>query len=267
MNEMFYSVFIICLLLGCLVGFLAGLLGIGGGLVIVPVLIYILPLVGVEPSVVLPVALATSLASIIFTSTIAAFVHHRQRNIPWGIAKRLMVFVAIGALVGAYIASILSAKTLTTLFATAVLVLATYMLVSSKSNNTGGKPSDLILRCLGLFTGILSSLMGIAGGIVLVPSLSYFRLALRQTIAVATVCGVMVAIFGSIGYTITGWGDNRVPAGSIGYIYLPALFGIILTSSVFARYGVKLATKLPVSILKKCFAAFLFLVALNMIFK
>ena len=273
MNETFIIVFVSCLFIGSLVGFLAGLLGIGGGLIIVPTLIYLLPLLSVSADIVMPIALATSLASIVITSSSAAIVHHQKNNIPWPLAKKLMTFVAIGALIGAYIASILSAKALTTFFASAVTVLAVYMLFSTKIENAHTMPSNLVLRALGLFTGILAglftgilaSLMGIAGGVVLVPSLSYFGLPLRHTMGVATICGVMVAIFGSIGYIISGWGQTQVPEWSFGYIYLPALLGIVLSSSIFARYGVRMATKLPVVLLKKFFAGFLILVAIKMI--
>ena len=263
---MFLTVFIICLAIGSVVGFLAGLLGIGGGLIIIPSLIYLLPLIQIEPQVVMPIALATSLASIVVTSSSAAIIHNKQNNIPWKLAKILMAFVAVGALIGAYIASILSAKVLTTFFASAVLVLALYMLASTRIDTNHVMPGKLLLRCLGLFTGILASLMGIAGGVVLVPTLSYFGLPLRQTIGVATVCGVMVAIFGSAGYIVSGWGKADLPEWSFGYVYIPALLGIVISSSFFARYGVRLATKLPVKLLKKLFAGFLILVALKMIF-
>jgi len=262
---MFLMVFISCLCVGSLVGFLAGLLGIGGGLIIVPTLVYLLPLINIDTELVMPMALATSLASIVITSSSAALVHHQQQNIPWPLAKILIVFVSIGALVGAYIASSLSAKVLTTFFASAVIVLAIYMLLSIKSENSYSMPNRFILRVLGSFTGVLGSLMGIAGGAILVPTLSYFGLPLRQTIGVATLCGVMIAIFGSIGYIISGLGQAQLPTWSLGYIYLPALLGIVLSSSIFARYGVKLATELPVAKLKKFFAGFLILVAIKMI--
>jgi len=265
MNETFIIVFVCCLFIGSLVGFLAGLLGIGGGLIIVPTLIYLLPLLNISADIVMPIALATSLASIVITSSSAAIVHHQKNNIPWPLAKKLMTFVAIGALAGAYIASILSAKALTTFFAFSVIILAVYMIFSTKIENAHTMPSEFVLRALGLFTGTLASLMGIAGGVVLVPSLSYFGLPLRHTMGVATVCGVMVAVFGSIGYIISGWGQTQTPQWSFGYIYLPALLGIVFSSSIFARYGVKMATKLPVALLKKFFAGFLILVAIKMI--
>jgi len=121
-----------CLLLGSLVGFLAGLLGIGGGLVIVPALAYLFPLIDLSPDIVLPMALATSLASIVITSSSAAYAHHKNKNIPWPIANKLMLSVGIGAVIGAFIADQLSAEALTYIFAGAVILLASYMLLSVK---------------------------------------------------------------------------------------------------------------------------------------
>jgi uncharacterized membrane protein YfcA len=107
--------------------------------------------------------------------------------------------------------------------------------------------------------------MGIAGGAILVPALTYFGTSMRKSIGIATVCGVMVALFGSLGYIITGLKQPELPQWSLGYIYLPALLGIILTSSLFAPIGVKYAAKLPVKTLKKFFAVFLIIVAIKML--
>jgi len=271
---MLITVFATCLLLGAIVGFLSGLLGIGGGLVIVPVLVYILPLFNISTSDVMTIALATSLASIVITSSSAAYAHHKNNNVPWVLTKKLMLTVSVGALVGAFIADSLSANSLTNIFAIAVILLASYMLFSIKVdknkqniNDSLKLPSDLLLRAIGLFTGIIASLMGIAGGAILIPTLSYCKMPLRHTIGVATVCGMMVASFGSVGYIITGWQQPNLPQWSLGYIYLPALFGIILSSSLFAPLGVKLAARLPVSTLKKFFACFLILVAIKMVWQ
>lgn len=264
---MFLSVFIACLFLGAVVGFLAGLLGIGGGLIIVPALVYLLPLLNINTEVIMPIALATSLASIVVTSASAAYAHHQRDNIPWDIARKLMAFIAIGALLGAFVASMLSAKSLTTFFAGGVIALAVYMLIATRSTRERAMMSNLALSFLGLFTGVIASLMGIAGGIILVPTLSYFGLSMRYSIGVATACGLMVAIFGSIGYIISGWGQTLIPEWSLGYIYLPALLGIITSSSIFAHTGVKYASKLPVASLKKFFAIFLIVVAIKMIFQ
>lgn len=251
--------------IGSIVGFLAGLLGIGGGLIIVPALVYLLPLVGVNTDIVMPMALGTSLGAIVITSTIAAIAHHGKQNIPWVIAKPLMLLVGVGALLGAFIADYLSKETLTTFFASVVILLAVYMLMSISLSKEREMPSTPVLQLISWVTGIISSLMGIAGGAILVPALSYFGLPLRHSIGIATACGVMVALFGSVGYIITGLKQTELPLLSLGYIYIPALLGIVLSSSFFAPIGVKYAGKLPVKTLKKYFAIFLIIVAIKMI--
>lgn len=262
--SMFVSVFLACTLLGAVVGFFAGLLGIGGGLIIVPVLVYLLPLLGISHEIALPMALATSLASIIFTSSSATRAHHKNGNIPWPIAKQLIFTVAIGGVVGAIIAGSLSLAALTNLFASAVFLLAIYMFLSIKIERSIALPNHGILAIIGLVTGIIASLMGIAGGAILVPVLMYCSLAMRQAIGVATVCGIVVALFGALGYIIIAPQPSLMPSWSLGYIYLPALLGIILTSSLCAPIGVKVACSLPIPILKKGFALFLMLVAIKM---
>jgi len=257
-------IFVSCIFLGAIVGFLAGLLGIGGGLIVVPVLVYLLPQLGISNEVIMPMALATSLAAIVMTSSSAAFAHHKNNNIPWHITKPLMFIVAFGALLGAFIADRLSAQALTNFFAGAVIVLASYMLVSIRSRQTREMPSNIQLQVISLVTGVIASLMGMAGGAILVPVLTYFGMPIRHCIGIATVCGVMVALFGSLGYIISGMGNELLPAWSLGYVYLPALLGVVLTSSLFAPVGVKFAAKLPVQTLKKFFAVFLIVVALKM---
>lgn len=262
---MFATVLIACALLGCLAGFLAGLLGIGGGLVIVPALVYLLPSLGFSTEVVMPVAIATSLASIVFTSASGTFAHHKNNNIPWNIAKQLMAMIAVGALLGAYIADSLSSELLTYIFASAVTLLASYMLLSVKVEKSKPLPSHWMIKIIGLGTGYISSLMGIAGGAILVPVLTYYSLSIRQAIGTATVCGFVVAVFGATGFIFTGLDQTDLPSWSLGYIYLPALLGIISTSSLLAPYGVKMAEKLPVRYLKRIFASFLILVAMKMV--
>jgi uncharacterized membrane protein YfcA len=271
---MLLSIFLICILLGSIVGFCAGLLGIGGGLIIVPALVYLLPQLGIEPDLIMAMALATSLATIVVTSFSAAMAHHRNSNIPWPLAKQLMIAIAVGSLLGAFVADVLSVDALKNTFAIAVFILSSYMFIAihnaSKNkmitNNEDEKlPSNIIIKCIGFFTGILASLMGIAGGAILVPILTYFKVPLRQAIGVATVSGMVVATFGVIGYVIAGFGEPNLPKYSLGYVYLPALLGIIITSSFFAPVGVKAASKLPVKTIKKAFAIFLMLVAVKMI--
>ena len=263
--SMLLIVFLCCIALGSVVGFLAGLLGIGGGLIIVPALVYLLPLLGVNSDIVMPIALATSLGAIVITSSSAALAHHRNKNIDWSLAKPLMIVVGVGALLGAFIADLLSTQVLADFFAFMVILLAVYILLSISAVKERALPSTVLLQFIGGLTGIIASLMGIAGGAILVPTLAYFGLNMRQSIGIATVCGVMVALFGSIGYIITGLNQANLPSWSVGYVYLPALIGIIISSALFAPIGVKYATKLPVKTLKKFFAVFLILVAIKML--
>lgn len=259
------TVIVVCAMLGMAVGFMAGLLGIGGGLIIVPALVYMLPLFGVANELVMPMALATSLASIVATSSSAAIAHHKNGNINWTQAKPLMIAVSFGAIAGSFIADLLSTKALTTFFAGAVMMLALYMIVSIKVERSKPLPKPWKLNGIGLLIGGVASLMGISGGVMIVPTLSYFTVSIRHAIGVATACGLMVAFFGSLGFIITGLKQSQLPDYSIGYIYLPALLGIISTSFLFAPLGVKLATRLPVKTLKKLFAGFLIVVAIEML--
>lgn len=262
---MLLTVFLSCSILGAVVGFLAGLLGIGGGLVIVPALVYILTELGVLESHVMPMALATSLASIIITSSSAALTHHKNGNIVWRHAFSISVAVAIGSFGGALIASHLPADVLKLVFAFFVICIASYMIASLKVARDIGEPSRLLLKIIGLITGVIASILGIAGGAILVPSLSYFGIPLRSAMGIATVCGVVVAIFGVLGFLITGSQVEGLPQWSFGYVYLPALLGIIVTSAFTAPLGVKAAANLPVASLKKYFAVFLILVAIKMV--
>lgn len=261
---MIFTVFFTCIALGSLVGFLAGLLGIGGGLLVVPALAYLLPLLGVEYSIVMPMALGTSLAAIVVTSSSAAYAHHRNSNIPWHLAKPLMVMVSLGALMGAFIADFMSTQALKLFFAIVVILLASYMLISIAKPKEKTLPSTLTLQVISWITGIVASLMGMAGGAILVPVLTYYGMSIRHAIGIATICGVLVALFGSLGYVFIGFSQPLLPKWSAGYVYLPALIGIVISSSFFAPVGVKYASKLPVKTLKKGFAVFLILVAINM---
>lgn len=261
---MFLTVFLICMLLGTLVGFLAGLLGIGGGLVIVPSLVILLPMLGFEPEIVMPIALATSLASIVVTSSSAAFNHHKSGNIPWHMARKMMAFVAVGAVVGANLADLLPTSMLTTIFSTFVILLASYMLFSIRQTVHRDLPSDNALKGVATGTGVIASLMGISGGAVLIPFLTYCGVNLLHAIGVSTACGMIVSLFGTLAFIVAGLGEPNLPQWSLGYVYLPAVLGIASTSTILASYGVRLANRLPVKTIKKFFAAFLIFVAIEM---
>jgi len=255
-----------CSIIGIFVGFLSGLLGIGGGLIIVPALIYLLPLLNIPNDVVMPLALGTSLCSIVVTSLSSTLAHYKNSHIPWLLTKKFIIGIALGALSGALVADLLSVNTLKNIFAGAVSLLAIYMMMSVRITATRPLPNDVILFIIAYTCGVIASLMGISGAVILIPILTLFGVSVRHAIGLATTCGCLVAAFGTAGYIISGIGVHNLPQWSVGYIYLPALVAIVTTSFIFAPLGVKYANKLPVKTLKRLFSFFLLVVALKMIF-
>lgn len=259
--------FLYCALLGSGVGFLAGLLGIGGGLVIVPILSLILLQFEVLPSEqVVICAIATSLASILFTSTSSALAHHKNGNVPWQIAPWIMAGVALGALVSGFMAALLPEQVVRIVFAVSVVLIALKMIFSGKGGVPVERPmpSKLLLTVLTTVTGGLSAMIGIGGGALLVPLLTFFSVDMKKAIGCASACGIVIALSGSIGYITSGSGQFALADGFAGFVYLPALAGIVCTSWFTAPLGAKATQTLPVPVIKKIFAALLLAMATNM---
>lgn len=259
---------IYCALLGSGVGFLAGLLGIGGGLVIVPILSIILLHFEVLPSDQVVIgAIATSLASILFTSTSSAIAHHKNGNVPWELAPWIMTGVALGALVSGFMAALLPEQVVRMVFAVSVVLIGLKMMLSGKNqaSNDRNMPSRALLTVLTTITGGLSAMIGIGGGALLVPLLTFFSVDMKKAIGCASACGIVIALFGSIGYVTSGSSQFALSDGFAGFVYLPALFGIVSTSWFTAPLGAKATQTLPVATIKKIFAALLFVMAANMV--
>ncbi|NRA60612.1 MAG: sulfite exporter TauE/SafE family protein [Psychrobium sp.] len=259
-------IFTYCLLLGALVGFLAGLLGIGGGLIIVPVLIVLLPSVLNDSSLLMPVVLSTSLAAILLTSISTLLAHQRSGNIPLSFLPPILGGIAIGALIGGYFADVINSDHLKLFFGCFSLFMSLQMWLGAKKADNCPKAlpdySKPSLTGVGAIVGTLSSLLGIGGGVMLVPFLtSVAKLDMRRAIGVSAAGGFVVSAMGSIGYLSAGLNTTiALPSWSLGYIYLPALLGIISLSLLTAPFGVKMAKVLPVKVLKRFFAILLFVV-------
>ncbi|MGO3299857.1 MAG: sulfite exporter TauE/SafE family protein [Pseudoalteromonas sp.] len=258
-----------CAVLGSVVGFLAGLLGIGGGLIIVPVLSALLVHFNVASvEHVMVIAIATSLASIIFTSTSSALAHHKNSNVPWHLAPWVMSGVGLGALISGFAASYMPEKMLRVVFAISVVFIAARMVHSTRRKIIHERPlpKGPILGSICALMGALAGLIGIGGGALIVPLLNYFSVDIKKSIGCAAACGIVIALFGSVGYISAGWKVTDLSHGFIGFVYLPALLGIVTTSWFMAPVGAKATHYLPVSTIKKFFAGLLIIIALQMVF-
>lgn len=259
------SLFFLLLALGAFVGVMAGLLGIGGGLIVVPALLYLLPLAGIPIEMSMHMALATSLASIIVTSGSSAMNHLKLGNVDMFVVKWLMPGVVIGGFVGANLAEWIPTHYLPKVFGGIVFCLAVQMFRSIKVTRTRSMPSSSVTVMYGTGIGVVSSLAGIGGGSLSVPFLNKHGIEMRKAVGSSSVCGCVIAISGMMGFILHGYNVDGLPAYSIGYVYLPALISIAMASMMTTKFGAKMATNLPTTVLKKIFAVFLMFVAATML--
>lgn len=259
------SLVAIYLAIGAVAGVLAGLMGIGGGLVIVPMLVYCFTGLGMEHAHIMHLALGTSLASIIFTSISSFMAHHRRGAVRWGIVRRIVPGIIAGTLLGAYIASLLSTNLLKGFFGIFLLYVAIQLLLDRKPKPTRALPGYAGMFVAGSGIGTVSSLMGIGGGTLSVPFMVWCNITVHQAIGTSAAIGLPIAVAGTVGYIFTGLDAVGLPSYSLGYVYFPALLGVVSASMMTAPLGVRLAHWLPVSRLKRIFAVLLLLVGARML--
>ena len=257
---------ILYLLLGSGAGLIAGLFGVGGGLIIVPALIFAFSWQGLSSSVLTHMAIGTSLATIIFTSLSAIKTHHSKGAIDWPLVKQLTLGIIIGAMLGSLLSNYLPGATLQMIIGIYALIVAIQMGLNLKPNAVHQLPGRWGLTLVGGIIGSISALFGIGGGSLTVPYLSWCYVPMRNAVATSSACGLPIAVAGMASYIATGWGNSELPAYSIGYVYVPALVGIIFTSTNFAKIGAKLAHSLPENLLKRYFAILLLGIATKFIF-
>ncbi len=259
------TTYILYMCLGALAGVLAGLLGIGGGLVIVPMLNIAFELQHFPDVHIQHVALGTSMATIIFTSLSSMRAHHQRGAINYSAFWRLAPGIITGTYLGSWIASILSTMVLKVLFGVFLYYVATKMLTGKKTESSRDLPGKVGIFAAGNGIGIFSALVGIGGGTLTVPFLSWCNMTMHAAIATAAAVGLPIALAGTAGYIINGLGVEGIPGPHIGYVYLPAFLGIIVMSVLTAPLGAKLAHSLPVAKLKRIFAILLFIVGTKML--
>ena len=261
-----YELLISLFFIGGFVGVMAGLLGIGGGIIVVPSLLWLLPMAGIGSANIMHIALATSLSTIIVTSASSVRNHLKRENVDLFVVKWLIPGVIAGGFLGAYVAELVPSESLPKIFGCILLLLALQMFTSVKATKVRVMPGKGLTVLFGVIIGTVATLAGIGGGSLTVPYLSRFGVELRKAIGSASACGFMVAISGMIGFILNGVDAENLPDYSIGYVYLPALFAIVSASMFTTRIGVSLAIKLPTTALKKVFAVFLLFVAGKMLF-
>lgn len=254
--------------IGAFAGLLSGLLGVGGGLVIVPALLFLFQAHGFSTIHLMHLAVATSLATIVVTGSVSALAHHRKGSVDWSLVTRLIPGILIGALLGSWLAHRLSSEVMQRIFALFVLYASVRMILQLNLTGIGGRPITVkeILFLPGIIIGMISTLVGIGGGSLTVPYLLYRQQAMLHAVATSSACGVPIALAGSAGFILLGWQAEQLPSYSLGYVYYPAFFGIIATSVLFAPIGAHLARRMPTAYLKRLFATFLLLVGIRMLF-
>ena len=261
------AVLVVYMALGIPAGLLAGLLGVGGGLIIVPILLYGLAWQGVHPDVIPHLALGTSLASIVFTSLSSVRAHHLHDAVLWPVVRYFTPGIVMGTFLGGCIAALLPAKPLILIFAVFLLYVSAQTFLDVKPKNVRKLPGRAGLAGVGAGIGFVSSFVGIGGGTLTVPFLCWCNTNMRQAIGTSAGVGFPIAVAGALSYMVNGWNVPALPSYALGFVYLPALFGLVSTSALAAPYGARLAHKVPVKKLKRFFAVFLLCMAINMIVK
>ena len=256
------------LLTGAVAGVLAGLLGIGGGIVIVPVMEATLAYLGVDEAIRMHVAVATSLATIIPTSIASSRAHHRRQSVDVALVRRWALFVLLGSLAGTLVASQVHGRVLAAIFAVMALLVAVRMMLPLEGKSLAAEvPRGPLVPAIPTAIGALSSMMGVGGGTFSVAVLSLFKQPIHRAVGTAALFGLLISLPGTAGFIITGQGDPRLPPGSLGYVNLIALVLVGVTATLTAPLGAALAHRLQQQTLKRVFALFLVVVGLNMIWK
>ena len=253
------------LAIGVAVGFLAGLLGIGGGMVMVPMLVFVFTAKGFPAEHMMHLALATALATIVFTSLSSVRAHHRHGGVDWAVARAMSPGIVAGSLAAALVAGLVPTRPLAVFFTGFMFYAAAQMLVELKPKASRELPGPVGLFAAGTGIGAISSLLAAGGAFLSIPFLAWCSVPLRRAIGTAAANGFPIAVAGTVGYVVQGLRANGLPEWSFGYVYLPALALVVATSMPVAPLGARLAHRLPVKRLRVVFALMLFALGLRML--
>ena len=251
--------------LGLLTGFSAGMLGIGGGLIMVPVLTIIFSAQGLLADQALHLALGTSMATIFFTSLSSLRAHHQHQAVDWRVFKQITPGILLGTLLSSLLAAHIPSKPLALFFTLFVCCVAVQMILNLKPKPTRELPGAGGIFVVGTGIGALSALVAVGGGAMTVPFLSLCNVRVQKAIGTSAAVGFPIAVGGSLGYIYNGWASSGLPPWSLGFVALPTLLWMVPPSMLAAPLGAKLTHRLPVSTLKRIFACLLIGLAVKML--
>lgn len=247
------------IMLGCFSGFMAGLLGVGGGTLIVPFILWALTKQGMAGQDAFKIAIATSMACIVFTSISSLRAHHKRGMVRWDIVRTIAPGVILGGLLtGAGFFVLIKGQWLGFIFSAFIAFSATQMLLDRKPKPTRELPSAYGRTMVGVGIGIASGLVGAGGAFLASPFLIWCNITMHATVATTAALGFPIALANTLGYVISGWGRSTEIAGVWGYLYLPGILCISVASILFAPLGAKVAHQLTTRQLKRCFAIVLY---------
>ena len=256
---------IVYALVGAAAGTIAGLLGVGGGFVIVPALLFVFHNQGFAPDLAAHLAIGTSLATIVPTSLSSLLAHHRRGAVQWPVFRLLIPGIILGALIGSTVANELHGRILHAVFGLFASIAAVQLILNRPPAPHRRLPGQVGMVGAGSFIGAVSGITGIGGGSLTVPFLLWCNVSMRQAVATSAACGFPIAVSGTLGFVASGWHASGLPAWSTGSVYWPAVLAIASASVVFAQLGARLAHLLPVRLLKRIFAAFLVVMSVKLI--
>lgn len=267
-DPVFFASFAAALVFtGAIAGVLAGLLGVGGGIVIVPVLFLLFPFVGVESSVLMHLAVGTSLATIIPTSIISARSHHKLGGVDFELLKSWAPLIFIGVLFGSFVGAVVKGEVLTLIFAIVAIIVAVNMAFRKEGMTLADElPTGIIRHSLGLLVGSFSVVMGIGGGTLSVPILTVFNYPIRRAVGTASAIGLIIALPGAISFILSGLGNPDLPIGSVGYANFIGFALIVPSTMLMAPIGAKIAHSINPARLRLAFSFFLLLTSLRMFY-
>lgn len=252
------------MLTGAFAGFAAGLFGVGGGLIIVPVLYYVFSTQGYDQQHLMHMAIATSLATIVVTSISSSLAHHKKHAVLWTTVLLLTPGIILGSWTGGVFASSLKNSVLTSIFAVFELLVAFHLLLKKQPSQHLTEIKKLPASIGGFVIGFVSAIVGIGGGTMTVPFLHWFNVSMRNAVATSAACGFPIALFGTLSYVFTGWDKQLGGTTVIGYLNLQALLFIALSSFIFATLGAKVAHSISETRLRLSFAMLLFALSTSM---